>query len=160
MSGEAELKNTNDRWNADKQKIEEFISSLGVNKIKYNSEVEQFLTLTKEQINKLTQKDIYTGAYLLTQYAIIIQREVNSLYSKLEWAKHNLEIVVGKRVSQYGTQYTKFEERRSMLISDDSYASALNSMILECTVRLRSLDFLSNKIIAMSKLLGNIKYEE
>ena len=89
---------------------------------------------------------------LLAQYATILQKEINGHLAKLEWAKHNLHIVIGKNSSNYGDKWTKFDERSSKVIVDNIYAISLNKMIIESTLRIKSLEFLAGKIFSISQI--------
>lgn len=139
--------------------LDKYESTLGTNKVLYNEDVEQYLNLSAIQLRAMSIDECSIGAYELSRYSFIIQKEQNRINAELAWAKHNLNIVVGKNVGNYD-KFKKVEERTMLVIDENSYAQALNKIILECRVRSESLNFLSGKITTISNRLSELAYSK
>lgn len=156
MSGEEELK-VEDAWKKVNDVVQEYLSSLGVNKIQYNPEVEEVLNLTRSQIRNMQDVELRENSFLLSQYSLFVQREINRHYAQLEWANQNLNALVGKYASNYGTQYTKWEEKYAMIVSDNAYAKSLFQMVKQASLRVKNLEFISGKISLLARIFSSME---
>lgn len=155
MSGQNEL-TVSSSWEKINTAVQQYLDSIGVNKIKYNNEVEQILSYTLDELKKLTPLELEESAYVLAQYALFIQKEFNTHYAKHEWARRNLDNYIGTRAKEYGDKFTKFEEKRGAIIKDSPVAGALDKMIKEASIRVNSLEQISVRINAIARILENI----
>lgn len=158
MSGEQELK-VQDRWNEFEKVISNYLNSLRFVTTNANTEDASIaLNLTHDLIEKLSAQQCNEYAYSLDVYSFYLQQELNKHKSKLAWAKHNLDVTIGSRIlnGNYGTAYTKYEEKRLIIIADNIYCKELNKMILECNGVIDNLEMLSNKVGVIAKTLKDI----
>lgn len=153
--GEIELK-VSDRWKQAEQILNDYSQSIGTTAIAYNNESEKSLNLKSEDLKKLTPEEISIHAYTLAHYASFVQKEINRQNAKLKWANHNLNLVIAKVGAKYGDKWTKYDERRVMVASDNEYAKILYDITLQAGIRVSELDFLSSRISAMSDLLNEL----
>lgn len=151
-SGNKELK-TDDRLKETEQILDEYDKKFLVNKFGVNDEVENILGFKQELLAVLSRDDCFHYSLLLAQFALALQKEVNRQHAKLAWAKHNLDVVIGKEQSNYGDKYTKYELKKVMVINDNEYAKALNKIILDATMKIEEFNFLSARVNNMSEIL-------
>jgi hypothetical protein len=160
MSGEQEsqitnkaLESTSELWAKQLEAINQYLEQIGLSKILYNSEIEESLALTREEIQHMPDNERIAHAFVLMQYSAFLQKENNEHSAKLKWAEHNLKIMYGKEARKYGDKYTSYEERMDMVLGDNSFANALNKMVLAASMRVKSLEFMASKINAMAQIL-------
>jgi hypothetical protein len=137
--------------------LDEYSVSLGTKSIKYNAEVEDVLELTQDRLKSYNEEDLGIKAYLLAQYSTFLQKEINRHAAKLKWATHNLDILVAKVYNNYGDKYMKIEVKRMLVINDNDVAKNLNKIILEASIRIEELNFLSSRISTQSSLLNEMR---
>lgn len=143
----------NDKLNSELKLLDDYNKSVGLNVIKFNNEVEKILELPLEEIRSLSAEDLSAYGYALARYSTFLQKENNRFSSKLKWANHNLLIIIGRNGHKYGDKWTKFEERKIMVINDNEAAQSLNKIVLEATLRLEELAFMSTRVNTMSNIL-------
>ena len=165
MSGEKELKElaVQDRWNEFEKTTSDYIDSL-VPSVPSNLKetIEKSLNLTRDEIKSFDTNTCLEHAYNLDRYAIFIQSETNKHNAKLAWAEHNLDITVGSCLSSqtWGTQYTKYEEKRLMIVADNEFCKSLNKMIITSKSIVKNLYGISGKINTIAKTLKDIAYSK
>lgn len=109
---------------------------------KFASFKEEFLLysdLNKEQIDKLTQAELFDCAYLLYGYASYIQDEINRNKIALNWCNDNLEGMIAENPQMFG-QYTKHETKKHILAKENTFAASIDHMRLIAESRLQALD--------------------
>lgn len=90
-------------------------------------------------------------------YSAFLQKEVNRHSSRLKWANHNLNIIIGKVYNNYGDKWVKFDERKMLIINDNEVAKSLNKIILDSSLRLEELAFISTRVGTMSTILVELQ---
>lgn len=157
MSGSKEL-TVEERWAEIEVLLEDYKKKLCI-KVQMNPQVEEILNLREIQLKTLDNQTANSYAYLLMQHSLFIQNEYNSHSSKNLWARHNLDIVIGVLASNYGGKFTKWEEKKALIIKDNTHAKVLNDFIKETESRMETLNFLSRKIEIMASILKRREYE-
>lgn len=127
------------------EELDSLIESIGITFIKDDVSI-QALNLTYEQLKKISPQECLILNYKLHQYGLYIQSLHNRADNIKNWANHNLNVVVGKEGHNYGDKYTKFEERKAMVTSGNSYAKALNDILLKASSKATELTMLAAKI--------------
>lgn len=161
MNGKVES-SIDERWNEFAEIANTYLAKLKLKSIKVDEDVQTVLGMNSETFRILAAEDCLSYAFLLDRYAFTLQNELNGHAAKLNWAKHNLDVSIGHilATSQWGTQYTKYEEKRLMIISENSYCKALNQMVLESSSIMHYLDSMSYKVGTIAKTLKDIAYNK
>lgn len=151
MSGDSQSK-VNELWEQTEKTLLEYRKKLCLT-IQMNPQAEQILSMREVELNALDSqtRDLYS--YLLMQHSLYIQQEFNYHATKHTWAKHNLEITIGKLARNYGDKWTKWEEKKVAIINENSFAKVLSDMIRETSIYMELLNFVSKKIESMSHIL-------
>ena len=137
--------------------LREYSTGLGLGNISYNSESDKALSLKQEDLKNMSAEECGQYTYILAQYAFFLQKEYNRENAKFKWASHNLNIVVGKQYGNYGDKYTKHEIKVAMVVNENEFAKKLNEIILNATLRITELDFVSSRVATMSSILGELQ---
>lgn len=146
------------------KKLDEFIKELDVKtqillpiNNPLNSEIEEALNLSYDQLRSIAREECYILSYKLLQYSVYIQKIKNRYSNIKRWADSNINIMIGKESGNYGNTYTKFEEKKLLVIANDEYAKALYQIWLKYGALENELDEVSNRINYISKSLQEIK---
>jgi hypothetical protein len=129
MTGESEFK-IEDRFEEHYRIVQNYIDSLGCQRVSKNEDVQHALSLGSDILRSLSAEDCGVYAYSLSLYNTYLQRELSKHKIKLNWAKHNLSIIYGKYCSEFGTQYTKYDEKKDYVNHHNEAAQILLKMIV------------------------------
>ena len=149
-------KSVSERTNILETFLDNYDTKVGISNIKYNNTAKQFLELSYEELNSYDEEECCIAAYGLEQYALFLQKEINRNQAKCNWASENIVKVIGKVGNNYGDKWTKYEMRRAMVIEDNEYANALNTLLMEMSIKVTELAFLSKNVTSMSNTLKSL----
>jgi len=137
---------------------EKYITSEGIIDSKVNPEVEHILSLEAAQIAELTSEQCVEAAYLLYAYCQHVQSVHNKNMAKLEWCDNALWKILSKEIDQYGTQYTKYEQKYQQAIQGNDFAKKVNEIkihvearTLWLTDKTRDLRKMADSLMELSK---------
>jgi hypothetical protein len=156
MSNGPKESETLSRLNDFESELDAFNKSIGVVKVALDPETEKAMNLTGDELKLASLVDISSYVYKLQTYSYYLQKQYNRVKNLLKWGNHNLDIVCAKEGHNYGGQYTKYEERRNMVCVGNSYAVALNKIILDAGARMEEIEKLSDKIASVAHTLKDI----
>jgi hypothetical protein len=138
--------------------VQDYISSLGTVRVSKNEDVSHALSLSSDILRSLSAEDCGMYAYSLSLYNIYLQKELSKHKIKLNWAKHNLSIIYGKYCSEFGTQYTKYDEKKDYVNHHNEAAQILLKMIVhaegiieEIDGYIRRVSFTLNTLLELQK---------
>lgn len=156
MSGEK--KSNQDRLADFERVLNEYTDTLGFATIRYNTDVDQILELSRAQLRGMSTEDCGESAFILAQYAVFIQKEQNRQKVRIDWAERELSDIISREASNYGFggdkgRYVKYDMIRSTVVSGNGAAKALNNIIRHAKARSLELDQISMNINIMSKCL-------
>lgn len=138
------------------EKLDEVLKNLIVPEPKVSNNIEDILSLTYQQLKEISIQECNIFAYQLKQYSYYVQMKENRFKNIERWSKESMRGIFGKYAQEYGTQYSKYEERCDMVIADNSYALALNKIIILAGGQAKELEGLSYRLLDMSKSLADI----
>lgn len=156
MSGKTESL-TESRLQDFEKDLDKFISQFGLNKYHHESCVDEALNLSLDQIRKIHPDECSDLCYKLSQYGVYIQGQYNRFKNKAIWANEMLNITVAKEGKKYGTQYTKYEEKKYMVIADNSFARTLHDIYLKCVSCENELYGIADRIYKLSRALSEVR---
>jgi hypothetical protein len=155
--GEKQL-STESKKDAFNDKLDMLLANLIIPTPKIANNIEDVLSLTYDQLKSISTDECSIFSYQLKQYAYYIQQKYNRFKNIEIWAKECMKIVFGQQADNYGTTYTKWEEKQAIIISGDSYAKKLHMIAMEYHCCAEELGQLSNRLLDMSKTLDNMVY--
>lgn len=136
--------------------MNDFDTSIGLGNLTYNPEVDAALSFSFDQLNTMDAESCLLYAYKLEQYALFLQARHNRMRNVKNWAKNNLTLIVAKEGKNYGTQYTKYEEKVALVCAGDSYAAEINSFLSISDCKAEELEMMANRVSNMSRTLNNL----
>ncbi len=157
MSGENKSQKFEERLEEFHKVLKQYTDGIGLNNIFYNSDVEVFLKLRKKQLQGLSIEDCSEGAYLLSQYSLFLQKELNKQKVRIMWANKHLDRIVANHELSSNT-YIKYDLLRQKVVNGDSAASALNGIIVHATARATEVEGLMVNISQMAKYLSQLEF--
>ena len=106
---------------------------------KFSEEWQAAADADMQTIKSLTQEECFTWSYALYSYSTFLQDELNMQKIALNWCNDKLDKMVAKNHDQFST-YTKFEQRRPLIIVNDEYAAAVDHYREIAESRIQALD--------------------
>ncbi len=160
MSGQSELPTdtTKERLKKFEEILQEYTDKIGIGTVAYTPvEVEQCLALNYEEIRHLSEEECAAKAFVLSRFAMYIQKEHNRQAVRVKWADKNIMSIVAKEGSKYGDKFTKHELKVAMIANDNSHAKVLSDIILYAEARMLELTELSKHITLISRTLSDMR---
>lgn len=158
MNGKEQFLNADESLEKFLATTEKYISSEGIVDKKVNPEVELVLSLKADQISNLTAEQCAEVAYLLYAYCSHIQKVYNKNLAKLEWCNNALWRILAKEIDQYGTKYTKYEQKYQQAIAGNDFARKVNEIklhvearVLWLTDKTRDIRKMADSLMELSK---------
>ena len=123
-----------------KAMVEDFLSASNArfNK-KFRDDWHRCANADRETISSLTQAELFDWSYTLYSYSNFLQDELNMQKIALNWCNDKLNKMVAKNHDQF-SKYTKYEERRPLIIVNDEYAAAVDHYREIAESRVQALD--------------------
>jgi hypothetical protein len=139
--------------------LDEYESSIGLNKYISDTlpetELNQYLTMSRDILEKLTTEDCGQIAYRLGQFAFHVQRTLNREIARINWAEETLKEVIADDINNYkGYGYV---EKSSQAIKHNDRASSLNKIKKFAKQRADRLTYLATSIKNLSDILISIQ---
>lgn len=139
--------------------LDEYESSIGLHKYISDTlpeiELNQYLTMSRDVLEKLTTEDCGQIAYRLGQFAFHVQRTLNREIARINWAEETLKEVIADDINNYkGYGYI---EKSAQAIKHNDRASSLNKIKKFAKQRADRLTYLATSIKNLSDILISIQ---
>jgi hypothetical protein len=142
-----------DEWD---KVLDEYESSLGLGQ--YNSthsftesELNNYLNMNRDSIEKLTPEDCAQVAYRLGQYAFFIQRTLNREIARHNWSEESIKETIADEINNY--KGYGFVEKSLQAIKHNDKAASLNKIKKYAKQRMDRLSYLANSIKNLSDIM-------
>lgn len=139
--------------------LDEYENKIGLPK--YNNmvisedELNQYLTMSRDEIEKLTPEDCGHIALRLSQFGFHTQRTINREQARFDWADDTIKNVIADELNTYkGYGYV---EKASQAIKHNDRANSLEKIKKYAKQRINRLSYLANSINNISNTLINIQ---
>jgi hypothetical protein len=120
-------------------------------------ELNGYLTMDRNTVEKLTPDAAGSLAFRLSQYCVYIRRLYNREKSKIIWANKQLSRMIAIHNNDYD-KFTKHEVKIALIIKDDSYAQSVNSILVYAEQRAQRLEEISSTIKDLAATIKSIGY--
>lgn len=139
--------------------LDEYENSLGLPKYVTvalsESELNSYLTMDRQQIEKLTPEDCAQISYRLSQFAFHIQRTINREIARHNWAEETTKETIADDINNYkGYGYI---EKSYQAIKHNDKAFGLNKIKKYAKQRIDRLSYLANNIKNLSDIILSIQ---
>jgi hypothetical protein len=135
--------------------LDEYEHGIGVPKYSSDalpeSELNSYLVMDRQQIEKLSPEDCAQISYRLSQYAFHIQRTLNREIARHNWAEESIKEAIADDINNYkGYGYI---EKAYQAIKHNDKASGLNKIKKYAKQRIDRLSYLSNSVKNLSDII-------
>jgi uncharacterized protein YdhG (YjbR/CyaY superfamily) len=136
--------------------LDEYESSIGLGKYKdfisfSDSELNSYLSMTRDEVEKLTPEDCAQISYRLAQYSFFLQRTINREIARHNWAESTIKETIADSINDYkGYGYL---EKSLQAIKHNDKAQALNKIQKYAKQRMDRLSYLANGVKNLSDIM-------
>lgn len=138
--------------------LDEYETSVGMPKYVSDSmpesELNHYLTMSRDSLEKLTVEDCGQIAYRLGQFAFHIQRTINRETARFNWAEETIKEIIADDINNYkGYGYV---EKSSQAIKHNDKASSLQKIKKYAKQRSDRLTYIASSVKNLSDILLSI----
>lgn len=112
------------------------------------------LDITTSDIAKMTSDELNKWRFEIALYLTYLQKEINIHRSRSNWAKRAFDVYLDSKA--VGFDGYGMVEKRAKAMEHDNYIFKLNKLILESQASLDRLEYLPNRIVALSDIAKDI----
>jgi hypothetical protein len=139
--------------------LDEYENNIGLSSYSSDSlqseELNQYLTMNRDALEKLAPEDCAQISYRLGQYAFHIQRTINRELARYNWADETIKETISDEINNYkGYGYI---EKAHQAIKHNDKAGALNNIKKYAKQRSDRLNYLANSLKNLSDILLSIQ---
>lgn len=139
--------------------LDEYELSLGIpayqNKVLPEDELNQYLTMDRNVLEKLGPEDCAQISYRLGQFSFHVQRSINRENARYNWADETIKEVIADEINNYkGYGYI---EKSAQAIKHNDKAMSLNKIKKYAKQRSDRLTYISSSIKNLSDILLSIQ---
>lgn len=145
-----------ERWDS---LLDEYEQSIGLPKYKADGlpeeELQKYLSMDRDVIEKLTAVDCGEISLRLTQFAFHVQRTINREIARHNWAEETIKEVIADEVQQqkgYG-----YIEKSIQAIKHNDKASSLNNIKKYAKQRIDRLSYIANCVKNLAENIQSIQ---
>jgi len=140
--------------------LDEYESSIGLTKYPEEhsfsqEEFDNYFSMSRDIIEKLTPEDCAQIAYRLAQYAFFLQRTLNREIARHNWAEESIKESIADEINNY--KGYGFLEKSLQAIKHNDKAEALNRIKKYAKQRMDRLSYLSNNIKNLSDVILSVQ---
>jgi hypothetical protein len=119
------------------------------------SELNNYLVMTRDEVEKLTPEDCGNIAYRLGQFSFHVQRTINREQARLDWSEDLIKNTIAEEINNYkGYGYL---EKSIQAIKNNSKAASLDKIKRYAKQRIDRLSYIANSLNNLSNILMNIQ---
>lgn len=154
-----ETKSAKDKMEVVIKALDEYENSLGLSRPEnplQNDEIQKYLTMERNVIEKLSQEDSAAIAMRLDQYSFYLQRQTNRENARLKWAESELTQSIADKLDNYN-QYLKAEYKITLIGKEDSYVASLLKIRDYANQRVIRLEYLGTSLKNLSDTMKSVQ---
>ena len=139
--------------------LDDYESGIGLPKytsgVLPESELNTYLSMNRDELEKLTPEDCGQISYRLGQFSFHIQRTLNRELARHNWSDDTIKIIIADEINNYkGYGYI---EKSLQAIKHNEKAQTLNKIRVYAKQRSDRLSYLANSIKSLSDILLSIQ---
>tara|TARA_B100002019_G_scaffold30951_2_gene24982 strand:- start:2016 stop:2507 length:492 start_codon:yes stop_codon:yes gene_type:complete len=118
-------------------------------------ELNQYLSMNRDELEKLTPQDCGQIAYRISQFVFHLQRTINREIARHNWAEEEIKITIADDINNYkGYGYI---EKSYQAIKHNEKAYALNQIKKYAKQRNDRLSYMANSLKNLSDILVSVQ---
>tara|TARA_Y100000310_G_C20229415_1_gene599509 strand:+ start:87 stop:554 length:468 start_codon:yes stop_codon:yes gene_type:complete len=145
-----------ERLNEFQEAVEKWSSSKHLATVKAPKEVVRILNFNKETLTILTGEECLCYAYELHAYSEYLETIKAKENATLEWADSSIWYIISTAMQNYGTQYTKWQEKYYSAIKENPLASEILKIKHHAEARVGTINNKSERVQKMADILNNL----
>lgn len=114
-------------------------------------EVENYLSMTKAQLEAMTPSQCGEIAAYLSAYSIYLQQQINRETAKAQWAESNVKLLLGRLIQEFDDY--AYEAKKVQAIRSSETATKLEKLRIVAQARVTALNYLPSRIEFFCKTL-------
>lgn len=118
-------------------------------------EINGYLTMTRDEIEKISPEDCAQISYRLAQFAFHIQRTLNREIARMNWSEESIKETIADEINNY--KGYGFVEKSLQAVKHNDKASSLNSIKKYAKQRIDRLSYMANSIKNLSDIMMAIQ---
>lgn len=151
-------KTSKDELNHWDKLLDEYERSIGLSQYQQNilpeTELSQYLGMSRDELEKLTPDDCAQISYRLGQFSFHIQRTINRELARYNWSDENIKETIADEINNYkGYGYI---EKSYQAIKHNDKALSLNKIKKYAKQRADRLSYLANGVKNLSDIIMSI----
>lgn len=136
--------------------IDSWVNSKYIHSSEPRKEVPEALNFRRQDLSSLSNSDCAFYAYELYAYAEYIEMLRTKENAILEWADSSIWYIISTVMQNYGTQYTKWQEKYYSAIKENPLASQILKVKNHADARVKMLSGKADRIQSMAQILNNL----
>jgi len=121
------------------------------------NELQQYLSMNRNVLEKLNPIDCGQIAYRLSQFSFFLQRLYNREKARSIWASNYLNKIIAPQLGSYD-KYMKYDAKVALIVEENSSANALQKVLIHCTQRMERLESLASELKHLSSIIKSIQW--
>jgi len=160
MSGERELENQYITKKIDEveKQIEALKIQYGLNNITFDTEIENILNYSWNELEKLTPMECLRYTYIINQYLTALRLSISKYKSIRNFCKNAFNIVVSQEYKNFKIDYSSPEITIYSIVRNNAYAKVLNERIVEIETNIEMLEPIIPVITNTLNVFKNMSY--
>ncbi len=145
------------------EKLEEFVTAIEswtkskyLVEVKPPEEIESILNASSDEIKSWNGETCNISAFKLYAYAEYIETQKAKEKNILEWSESSIWFIISGVMSQYGGQYSKWQEKYYGAVRENPLASEILKIKNHAESRVRTLEGKHARIMKMAEILTNL----
>lgn len=138
------------------QTIDDWITCKGLPKVEQKEDIEAILNMRSQDISQLSAKECLAFAYELYAYADYLESIKSKEKIALDWAESSIWYIISKSLDNYGTSYTKWEQKYYHAVQENPLASDILKIKIHAESRLATVEGKASKVLRMADTLSNL----
>lgn len=140
--------------------LDDYESSIGLGKYSEvhnftEDELNQYFTMSRDHVEKLTPEDCAQISYRLAQYAFFLQRTLNREIARHNWAEETIKETIADEINNY--KGYGFVEKSLQAIKHNDKATSLNKIKKYAKQRMDRLSYLANGVKNLSDIILSVQ---
>lgn len=161
MSGETNLKYDVAHWDSI---LDSYEKQLGLPEFKYSkdgeelpneTDVQLYLSMSRDALEKMGSEDAGIAAAILSGYAFYLGRAFNREIARVNWAKSTMKSLVANDLNNHKAY--SFEEKLLLSVKNNDVAGKLNNIAVYAQQRADRLNYMSASVKNLADALTSIQ---
>jgi len=112
-----------EKYNEFLKKIADYSASHGLDLVPYNDGIDQIVNVSRFELTKFTSEELIEYSLSVNLHVEYLQTCYNKEQAVLDWASAAIWYIISPQMSQFGGQYSKWEEKYNLAVRGNDLAN-------------------------------------